>query len=77
MPLDALRHEVNAAAVVIVRGRVRTVLGIPPSSGRRKRMPLSDRQIQITTGFQNGVPGFFGTQAAARKWRKPVPGVTA
>ena len=65
MPLDALRHQVHAAAVVLIGGHVRAVLGIPPSGGRRERMPCPDRQIQVATRLQDGIPGFFRTQTAA------------
>ena len=69
VPLDPLRHEIDAAPIVLVHRAERCMLRIPPAGGRRKRMLASDRSVKLAADRENRVADFFRTQAPASESR--------
>ena len=72
VPLDPLRHEVDAAPVVVVKSGERGVLGEPPPNRRRKRMPAGHGSVKLAALGENRVADFLRTQAATSEGREAI-----
>ena len=64
--LIALRHEIHAAPVVVVKTDIRAVLGIRPAEGRRKRMPARDGAVELPALGEYRVPQLLGILSRRR-----------
>ena len=67
MPLDALRHEIDAAFAGFVGGFERVVLREFPVALRRKGMRAAGRAVERAAEGEQGVADAFGVEAAAGK----------
>ena len=67
MPLDALCHEIDAAAIRLIDGFEGIVLGPVPRFNFRERMFAGPAQIQVACHGQQRVPYGLCIQAAAVK----------
>ena len=72
MPLDALRHQVDAAAVRVVDGLERIVLGEFPLGLRRERMRAGGREVEVAAEREQRVADRLGVEAPAREARRAI-----